>query len=201
MRKCYHFGFISLIHLLSSPHTLEKLTLVAGILSLMVLLFTGHNGEVFKVAPEDVPSPAPLKAYTSFDGASPADPVTEIQQSAAMMKPSPLIIVSNMSSAPDEHLAPLPTKKVISKRKRFVSDNSGNNSGLDPPKITLIYNDYGELVDAEKLKRPVNSAELTVTETMRLIYKAYYYKVSPIQECCKVPTKENTETFNTCSFA
>jgi hypothetical protein len=151
----------------------------------MALLFTGDNGKVFEIAPEDLPSPVSPDAYTSFDGASPVDPIQESQKKASIMKPSPLGMVSNTFDTPDEPVAGLPPRKAPrkapkegSRRHLSVSDNSGTSSSFEPPKVVLVYNDYGELVDVEKLKQPVNSAELTVTETMRLIYKAYHYKVS-----------------------
>jgi hypothetical protein len=144
----------------------------------MSFLFTGHNGEVFEVAPEDLPLSASLHPYALFDGTLAADPIHEVQQSVSEMKPSPLIKVSNVCDTPDEPVAALRTKKSGSRRKRSVSDQSGNASGFELPKVLFAYNDYGELVDVEKLKRPVNSADLTVTETLRLILKAYHYKVS-----------------------
>lgn len=75
----------------------------------------------------------------------------------------------------------LPTKKLSSRRKHSVSDQSGKGGGFELPKGFFAYNDYGELMDVEKLKCPVDSADLTVTETLRLILKAYHNKVSHVR--------------------
>lgn len=144
----------------------------------MSFLFTGHDGEVFEVAPEDLPLPVSPHPYTSFDGTSADDPMIEVQQGETKMKPTPLIVISNICDTPEEPMAALPTKKATARRKRSVSDQSGNGSGFELPKVLFAYNDYGELVDVEKLKRPVNSAGLTVTETLRLILRAYHNEVS-----------------------
>jgi hypothetical protein len=144
---------------------------------MMSFLFTGHSGEVFGVAPEHLTLPASPHPYASFDGVSAAKPMTEAQHIASAMKPFPLIVVSDLNNPPDDLMLPLRTKKAASKRKRSVSDQSVNGSGFGPPKVLFAYNDYGELVDVEKLKRLVNSTDLTVTETLRLILKAYHNEV------------------------
>lgn len=59
-----------------------------------------------------------------------------------------------------------------------MSDQIGKGLCFELPEGFLAYNDYGELMDVEKLKCPVDSADLTVTETLRLILKAYHNKVS-----------------------
>ena len=151
----------------------------------MSFFFTSHSGEVFEVALEDLPLPASPHPCTSFDGALAANPMGEALHVASAMKPFPLITVSNACDTPGKPVAALRTKKSGSRRKRSVSDQSWNGSGFEPQKILFAYNDYGELVDVEKLKRPVNSADLTVTETLRLILKAYHNEVCqrPLSEC------------------
>jgi hypothetical protein len=145
---------------------------------MMSFLFTGHGGGVLEVAPEDLPPPVSPHTYPSLDGTLAVDLMTEVQQGAPDVKPAPPIVVSIVCDTPDELVLALPMKKAKSRRVRSVSDRSGNGSGFEPPKTLFTYNDYGELVDVEKLKPPVNSADLTVTETLRLILRAYHNKVS-----------------------
>ncbi len=107
--------------------------------------------------------------------------MSEDRQAAFEMKPSPLITISKVCDLTDDPLAARRTKKSISRRKRSVSDQSKKGTVFETPKVVFAYNDYGELLDVEKLKRPVNSADLTVTETLRLILKAYHNEVSYAQ--------------------
>lgn len=72
-------------------------------------------------------------------------------------------------SSNSTHTAPLRSTSHRAKKKKASPSNNGP---------TLVYNEYGELVDIEKIKRPPNSADLSVTETLRLIRKAYHHEVS-----------------------
>jgi hypothetical protein len=141
-------------------------------------LFTGHSGEVFEVAHEDLLLPASPHLYISPNGMLAADSMIEVQQGATEMKSHQVINVINVCDASDEPVAALPIKKATSRRKHSVSDQSGKGSSFKPPKVLFAYNDYGELMDVEKLKRPVKSVDLTITETLRLILRAYHNKVS-----------------------
>jgi hypothetical protein len=78
-----------------------------------------------------------------------------------------------------ESIGPLPNmlQKSPKKCRRSISDQSGNASSSDVSKIQLTYNQYSELVNVEQLMRPPTSAELNITETLRLIYKAYHREV------------------------
>lgn len=140
---------------------------------MMSFLFTDQSGQVFGVAPEDLLLTASPHPYNSVDGASSSKPMGDDRQAASAMNPSPLIAVSSFCNTPAVSVAALPIKKSSSRRKHSVSDQSGNGSGFQLPKVLLAYNDYGELVDVEKLKCPVNSSDLSVTETLRLILRAY----------------------------
>ena len=87
---------------------------------------------------------------------------------------------SNSASAAPSRSASHKTRK---KRPSPMNNGSGPSHRVSaaafvPPKTTLVYNEYGELVDIEKIKRPHSSADLSVTETLRLIRKAYHHEVS-----------------------
>jgi len=140
---------------------------------MMSFLFIGHKSEIFEVTPEDLPLSVSTYPFTSSDGTLTINPMIELQQVAPEMKPSPLIVICNVwqtrracgSSAKgsDEAL------RVWSKQQWFW---------LRIAESLIAYNDYGKPVDAEKLKRPVNSADLMVTETLRLILRDYHNKVN-----------------------
>jgi hypothetical protein len=147
----------------------------------MSFLFTSQSGEVFEVASKNLPLLASPIPYTLFDGASSPEPMSEDRQATSAIKSSPLVIVFNACDATDDPVVALPTKKLSSRRKHSVSDQSGKGLGFKLPNVLFAYNDYGELMDVEKLKFRVNSADLTVTETLRLILKAYHNKVSHVR--------------------
>ena len=91
-------------------------------------------------------------------------------------------MVTNLNDppAPGESATPprSTSKKVRKKKSPSAAAQNGSGSAFDPPKTTLVYNEYGELVDFEKVKRPHTSADLSVTDTLRLIRKAYHHEVS-----------------------
>ena len=43
--------------------------------------------------------------------------------------------------------------------------------------ISMVYNEYGELVDRESLNRAPIASELTTTEILRILKKAYHHHV------------------------
>lgn len=147
---------------------------------MMSFLFIGRSGEAFRVAPEDLSLPSSPNPYASFDGASAADPMNKVQQETLAIETSPLIVVSDINDPLDDLLVLLRRKKASSRRQRSVFDQSGNGSGFELQKVLFTHNGYGELMDVEKLKCPVNSADLTATETLRLILKAYHNEVFQI---------------------
>jgi hypothetical protein len=59
-----------------------------------------------------------------------------------------------------------PTKKS----RRAISENSTTTSDFDIP-TDFTYNSYSELMARDKAQ----SSELSVTETLRLLEKAYHY--------------------------
>lgn len=48
---------------------------------------------------------------------------------------------------------------------------------FDVCKACMVYNEYGELVNAHSHLKARNSADLSVTEILRLIRKAYHHDV------------------------
>jgi hypothetical protein len=147
----------------------------------MSFLFTGQSGEVFEVAPKNLPLLASPIPYTLFDGTSSPEPMSEGRQATSAIKSPPLITVFNACDATDDPVVALPTKKLSSRRKHSVIDQSVKGLGFELPKVLFAYNDYGELMDVEELKSPVNSADLTVIETLTLILEAYHNKVSYVR--------------------
>lgn len=49
---------------------------------------------------------------------------------------------------------------------------------FDVCRAYMVYNEYGELVDAHSHLQTRNTADLSVTEILRLIRKAYHHDVS-----------------------
>jgi hypothetical protein len=95
---------------------------------------------------------------------------------------------STLTTSPAPVRSSSNSKKPRKKRISPAKQNSGSGTPeagaagvFVPPKTSLVYNEYGELVDIEKIKRPHSSADLSVTETLRLIRKAYHHEVSHLR--------------------
>jgi hypothetical protein len=44
----------------------------------------------------------------------------------------------------------------------------------------MVYNEYGELVDAQSVLNPPKSNDMTVTQTLRVIKKGFHHDVSAL---------------------
>jgi hypothetical protein len=126
-----------------------------------------------------------LPDIPSLDGASSPEEQQEeeVHRDTHATESLPSIMVTNNVDSPEEPSAPLrnsstkKTKKKRSSSSTLASQNGTSSTVFVPPKTTLAYNEYGELFDMEKVKRPQTSADLNVTETLRLIRKAYHHEV------------------------
>jgi hypothetical protein len=56
----------------------------------------------------------------------------------------------------------------------------GRNSKSKPSlvTVTMVYNEYGELVDERTLRKSPKPEDLSVTQLLRVIKKAYHHDVS-----------------------
>ncbi|KAF4626436.1 hypothetical protein G7Y89_g11719 [Cudoniella acicularis] len=96
---------------------------------------------------------------------------------------------SSCSSSPK--LIQIITTSEVCETPEAFSDASPSSQKLSPPSIarrrahrrsfmkggvvSMAYNEYGELVDADKLRKKQNSVDLTVVELLRVIIKAYHH--------------------------
>lgn len=163
----------------------------------MSLLFTDDKGDVFELTPEELPSPSAGSMSQGFDGAS--APVANAtskahteDQAVMTAKGSPLVMVTNVNDLSDSADSTTPItppqrrktykmtpRKSEKKGRRSVSEQgNGGASTFEPYKVLMAYNEYGDLVEVEKHLKASSSVELTLTETLRLVYKAYHHKVS-----------------------
>jgi hypothetical protein len=159
------------------------------ITTVMSSLFIDHNSETFtasnKVSLVRLPSLSPY--YVLLDCTLPTEDKTEsVRETESPPTPSdPLTAAGDADAGDVVGLLPsTPLKSIKKKGRRSVSDQSGNASISDAMKIPLAYNQYGELVNVEQLMRPPASTELNVTQTLRLIYKAYHREVRFILKKC-----------------
>lgn len=59
-----------------------------------------------------------------------------------------------------------------------LCDDFREGEEFDVCKAYMVYNEYGELVDAHSHLQTKNTQDLSVTEILRLIKKAYHHDVS-----------------------
>jgi hypothetical protein len=83
----------------------------------------------------------------------------------------------------------LPAKSVVHSITPFDPDIQPSLSPKiisesPSPRISMVYNEYGELVDLEKLRIPLTPTEMTKTQILRIIGRAYHHEVGfPISFC------------------
>ena len=92
---------------------------------------------------------------------------------------STLIAVVNSEDLPDKTLA-VEALDPEPPRNRSPSPRRGGStrSSSDIAKASMVYNEYGELVSAQSLLIPPTPSELSVTQILRVIKKAYHHDVS-----------------------
>lgn len=152
----------------------EKLSLAIEALSMTE---TSHN----------VPGP--------YDGgdASPADyhlkhghNDTSICDATPTITGSPLITVTSTEDVLNVNLPAAAAGGIVPPRTPAISEgqSSSQNAAQQEDQsnelpLRMAYNEYGELVDVETIRSPLtNSNDLSVTQILRLIRKAYHHDVS-----------------------
>ncbi|KAG4027755.1 hypothetical protein MFRU_027g00480 [Monilinia fructicola] len=164
------------------------------------LVFTSHTGRVFQVDADHIPllspnhaksnsmvsiaelrasSPTPSKAHElGFDGSGsetlqlPRLPSPHYKDRSSC-RSSPLISFTTPDHL-DETMASLDIESSSFSRQpeNSLCDDYGE---FDVCKACMVYNEYGELVNAHSHLKARNSADLSVTEILRLIRKAYHH--------------------------
>lgn len=64
-----------------------------------------------------------------------------------------------------------------------LCDDFEDSEDFDVCKAYMVYNEYGELVDAHSHLQTKSTQDLSVTEILRLIKKAYHHDVSSSHSC------------------
>ncbi|KAI9646813.1 hypothetical protein NHQ30_004812 [Ciborinia camelliae] len=167
------------------------------------LVFTSHTGRVFQVGIDEIqqlspkhgksnsiasivelrasspsPSPSNVPGLGGFDGHGPETPqlpriLSSHHRKRSSCGGSPLISFTTPNQL-NEAIANLSIQSSSSPRK---PENSlcDDFEDFDICKADMVYNEYGELVDAHSHLQAQNTAELSVTEVLRLIRKAYHH--------------------------
>lgn len=94
---------------------------------------------------------------------------------------SPLIHVTTPNQL-DQAMAKLNIKSTSTARQ---PENSlfDDFEEFDVRQAYMVYNEYGELVDAHNHLKARTTTDLSITEIMRLIRKAYHHDVSALYLC------------------
>lgn len=115
--------------------------------------------------------PSPLSTITGASESPTTDP--SAQQPRVISTPQ-----SIQNNTPGSTLS-LPKRSS----RRSASDNTETFSSQrthwnieELQAFSMSYNEYGELVDPNKTQHPTKPEELTVTQTLRLVYKAHHYE-------------------------
>ncbi|QSZ36041.1 hypothetical protein DSL72_007165 [Monilinia vaccinii-corymbosi] len=161
------------------------------------LVFTSHTGRVFQVHADEIPqlsskhvrsnsmvSIVELRASTSkvydlgLDGNGSETPrlprlPSSHNRSHSSCGGSPIISLT-VPNQLNEAMANLVIQSSSSSRK---PENSlcDDYEEFDVCKAYMVYNEYGELVDVHSHLQTKNTANLSVTEILRLIRKAYHH--------------------------
>jgi hypothetical protein len=167
----------------------------------MPLLFTTVDGEVFELDPKDLPPTSHLHPDNVLPPTTPIEPTQAAPEhltpairtldgpssnpSSSPRSPrsrcgTPLIEIIAADKMPIKALQPVFRKGTH--HKHYVRTNSGIAAGHGSTgvKVPMRYNEYGELVPASTIDENPVSEDLTVTQLLRVIKKAYHHDVSPI---------------------
>ena len=74
--------------------------------------------------------------------------------------------------------SPLPTLPTDLQLSKENSNPAKNGNSKTSSVVSMVYNEYGELVEPESLRRPPIASELTTTGILRVFKKAYHHYVS-----------------------
>lgn len=154
--------------------------------------FTTHNGEVLELEPEDLPPSSKLyPAGTGFDGMSSdlGDPkpkdhgefTTDDQTFHIMPNQTKPTAVPDIGAS--HHIVKELQTKITKTRRSKLNLSSSTDSPTAPSFMSMIYNEYGELVDAEENAKLVSTSALTVTQLLRIINKEHYQEVCTLPAC------------------
>ncbi|APA08227.1 predicted protein [Sclerotinia sclerotiorum 1980 UF-70] len=169
------------------------------------LVFTSHTGRVFQVDIDEIlplspkhgrsnsivsivelrassPSPPGLPLLGGFDGHGSENPqCPKIEPSHHRSRPScggsPLISISTPGQLSQE-MSNLSIQSSSPRKKQAqnsLCDDFEENEEFDVCRAYMVYNEYGELVDAHSHLQTRNTQDLSVTEILRLIRKAYHH--------------------------
>ena len=117
-----------------------------------------------------------LHSPGSFDGASsqPCNSPLRRQNSFGCTTSSPLANVVDSDDIPER-------KKESPTRRRRCANMSDRGPCENVHKSWMDYNEYGELVDVETLLNPPTVKDLSTTQILRLIKKAYHHDVRVVR--------------------
>ncbi|THV55180.1 hypothetical protein BGAL_0012g00180 [Botrytis galanthina] len=167
------------------------------------LVFTSHTGKVFQVEIDDIAqlspkhgrsnsvvsiielrssSPSPkISALGGFDGHGPDPQLPKAlplhQRKRSSCGGSPLICFTT-STQSCEKMETSGMKSTPSRKRQpenSLCDDFREGEEFDVCKAYMVYNEYGELVDAHSHLQTKNTQDLSVTEILRLIKKAYHH--------------------------
>lgn len=171
------------------------------------LLFTTATGETFEIdVPESATpcSPSPLfatpssdiddyfDAQRSLDGNDDpkASQISVLTQLELPEWSKPISFVSDPSCASSHPLIKIVSLDDLVRATAAISpspkvlDVPGAKKGsrrtsAQAALVSMVYNEYGELVDPETLRRAPVVSELTTTGILRILKRAYHQHVSP----------------------
>jgi len=177
------------------------------------LLFTTATGEVFEMAsPAASAASSPPFATPASDLESPSDyfdapraldGIDDAKHSCCIIasetanpEPSkPTDIVCNPSCSSARPLIKIVSLDDLIKATTAISPspklvitpfakNDTRRTSAQAAVVSMVYNEYGELVDPEKLRTPPIASKLTTTGILRVFKKAFHHYVSSFIDCC-----------------
>jgi hypothetical protein len=169
----------------------------------MDFIFTTDKGQIVEVAAEDLPISSPYSPnYDPYakEAADPEDGLpAEVVRYLRLKKMHPETADPSNIDGPSDRKSPtteLPVSKegypsrhhsIASSPLLVVRTTSGSRSGsvspagpIDSVPLTMVYNEYGELVSAHSVLHPGHSKDMSKVQILRIIKKGYHHNVSLI---------------------
>ncbi|ATZ48513.1 hypothetical protein BCIN_03g07170 [Botrytis cinerea B05.10] len=168
------------------------------------LVFTSHTGKVFQMEIDDfaqlspkhgrsnsvvsiielrASSPSPkisvLGGFDGHDSETPQPPKTlpshQLKRSSCGGSPLISFATSTQTSEKMENSSIKSSSSLKKQPENSLCDDFREGEEFDVCKAYMVYNEYGELVDAHSHLQTKNTQDLSVTEILRLIKKAYHH--------------------------
>jgi hypothetical protein len=169
----------------------------------MDFIFTTNTGQVVEVKVDDLPTTSPYSpnydpktmAPSASQGELPAEVVHYLKSKklqagsldasatdgSSDTKPTSPNAPKKAGESTGQCSTSLATPPLLVVRSSSSGSAGGSTSPAGPPEtvpVTMVYNEYGELVSAHSVLHPGHSKDMSKLQILRIIKKGYHHNVS-----------------------